>query len=83
MDFVLSEAADMIARMRKEGKTVLLHCVQAHSRTPTVGALYAARHLGVSIDDALREVTAVLPLAHPNPNFVAAIRRITLVGNEE
>ena len=83
VDFVLSEAADMIARMRKEGKTVLLHCVQAHSRTPTVGALYAARHLGVSIDDALREVTAVLPLANPNPNFVAAIRRITLVGNEE
>lgn len=83
VDFVLSEAADMIARMRDEGKTVLLHCVQAHSRTPTVGALYAARHLGVPIDDALREVGAVLPLAHPNPAFVAAIRRITLEGNEE
>lgn len=66
----------MVARMRREGKAVLLHCVQAHSRTPTVGALYATRHLGVPIDDALREVSAVLPMAHPNPAFVAALRRI-------
>lgn len=70
----------MVARMRREGKTVLLHCVQAHSRTPTVGALYAARHLGVPIDDALRKVNAVLPMANPNPAFVAALRRITVEG---
>ncbi|MGO0605864.1 ADP-ribosylglycohydrolase family protein [Brevibacterium linens] len=76
VDFTLAEAADMVARMRREGKAVLLHCVQAHSRTPTVGALYATRHLGVPIDDALREVSAVLPMAHPNPAFVAALRRI-------
>lgn len=76
IDFTLTEAADMVARMRKEGKIVLLHCVQAHSRTPAVGALYAARHLGVPIDIALRDVNAVLPMANPNPAFVAAIRRI-------
>ena len=83
IDFTLTEAADMVARMRKEGKTVLLHCVQAHSRTPAVGALYAARHLGVPIDDALRNVNTVLPMANPNPAFVAAIRRIATTGAEE
>lgn len=83
VDFTLTESADMVARMRKEGKTVLLHCVQAHSRTPAVGALYAARHLGVPIDDALRGVTAALPMANPNPAFVAAIRRIATTGAEE
>ena len=83
IDFTLTEAADMVARMRKEGKTVLLHCVQAHSRTPAVGALYAARHLGVPIDDALRDINAVLPMANPNPAFIAAIRRIATTGAEE
>lgn len=83
VDFTLTEAADMVARMRQEGKTVLLHCVQAHSRTPAVGALYAARHLGVAIDEALREVNTVLPLANPNPAFVAAIRRIANEGEEQ
>ncbi|SMX98839.1 ADP-ribosylglycohydrolase [Brevibacterium linens ATCC 9172] len=82
VDFTLTEAADMVARMRREGKTVLLHCVQAHSRTPTVGALYAARHLGVPVDDALREVSAVLPMANPNPAFVGAIRRIAHEGDD-
>lgn len=80
VDFTLTEAADMVARMRREGKTVLLHCVQAHSRTPTVGALYAARHLGVPIDDALREVSAVLPMANPSPAFVTALCRIASEG---
>lgn len=82
VDFTLTESADMVARMRREGKTVLLHCVQAHSRTPTVGALYAARHLGVPIDDALRQVSAVLPMANPNPAFVEAIRRIAHEGDD-
>lgn len=83
VDFTLTEAADMVARMRKEGKIVLLHCVQAHSRTPAVGALYAARRLGVPIDSALCDVNAALPMANPNLAFVAAIRRIANEGEEQ
>lgn len=76
LDFVLAEAADMVARMRAEGRTVLLHCVQSYSRTPTVGALYSAVHQGVPVPRAIAEVTAELPIADPNPRFVRAVCRI-------
>ncbi|MGH3633662.1 MAG: hypothetical protein ACRDTS_06135 [Mycobacterium sp.] len=37
-----------IEQFRAEGKTVLFHCVQAVSRTPTIAALYGARRKGIS-----------------------------------
>lgn len=77
LDEVLLDAANAVAALRAEGKTVLLHCVQAQSRTPTVAALYAARHLGVQPDAALAEVCAVLPAARPNSAFLAAYARLT------
>ncbi|TFD76093.1 ADP-ribosylglycohydrolase family protein [Cryobacterium sp. Sr8] len=73
LDFVLADAADAVAALRAEGKTVLLHCVQAISRTPAVGALYAVRHLGVPADEALAEIQRVLPHAHPIESFRAAL----------
>ncbi|MET3767467.1 hypothetical protein ABIB15_000129 [Marisediminicola sp. UYEF4] len=76
LDLVLADAADAVAAFRAEGKTVLLHCVQAQSRTPSVGALYAARHLGVPIDDALAEAIAALPDARPKEFLLAAVRRV-------
>lgn len=50
---VLQEAAAAVERFRAEGKTVLLHCVRAESRTPTVAALYGARAVGVAPLEAL------------------------------
>ena len=47
LDFVLTEAADVVAALRAEGKTVFLHCAEGRSRTSTVAALYGARHRGV------------------------------------
>jgi protein-tyrosine phosphatase len=76
LDYVLTEAVTAVERLRAEGRTVLLHCVGAYSRTPTVGALYGARLKGVSSDQALREVQRVLPGAHPNRAFRAALRRL-------
>ncbi len=76
LDRVLVDAADTVAALRAEGHTVLLHCVQAHSRTPTVAALYASRHLGVEPAQALLEVCAALPNAHPNMAFLAALNRL-------
>ena len=67
--FVLQETAAAVERFRAEGKTVLLHCVRAESRTPTVAALYGARAAGVSPLEALEHVRRVLPNAHPNPAF--------------
>ena len=80
LTFVLRDTVDAIAALRAEGRTVLVHCVQAISRTPTVGALYAARHRGVPIAQALREVTDALPHANPNATFVQALTARTRGG---
>ncbi|TQO19931.1 ADP-ribosylglycohydrolase [Rhodoglobus vestalii] len=76
LNFVLADAADAIAALRAEGRTVFLHCVQAISRTPTVAALYSARHLGVRMDSALEDVCAALPYAQPNEGFRAALQAL-------
>ena len=55
---------------------MLVHCVAAQSRTPTVAALYGARLRNVSADEALREITVVLPRAYPNSAFRAALQRL-------
>lgn len=69
LEYVIADAADAIAAYRAEGHTVLLHCVQAQSRTPTVGAVYAIRHRGVDPTIALDEVVAALPDADPIDTF--------------
>ncbi|HEY5249960.1 MAG TPA: ADP-ribosylglycohydrolase family protein, partial [Dermatophilaceae bacterium] len=77
LDFVLHDTAQVIAQLRAEGHTVLVHCVQAHSRTPTVAALHAVRQQGVSLDEALASISHVLPAASPNPAFRTALKRLT------
>ena len=76
LGFVLLDTVRAIEQLRAEGRTVFLHCVQAYSRTPTIAALYGARRAGIDIDDALREVVAVLPEAHPRGEFRVALRRL-------
>lgn len=72
--FVLRDASAAVERFRAEGKTVLLHCVRAESRTPTVAALYGAQVAGVSPLDALEDVRLVLPGASPNGFFLGLLR---------
>ncbi|MCQ6269105.1 ADP-ribosylglycohydrolase family protein [Pseudarthrobacter sp. R1] len=72
--FVLEEAGCAVERYRAEGKTVLLHCVRAESRTPTVAALYGARVAGISAMEALGDLKRVLPGARPNPVFMRVLR---------
>jgi ADP-ribosyl-[dinitrogen reductase] hydrolase len=74
--FVLREAAAAVERYRTEGKTVLLHCVRAESRTPTVAALYGASVAGVSPLDALAAVQRVLPGARPNELFLRLLGEV-------
>jgi ADP-ribosyl-[dinitrogen reductase] hydrolase len=75
LDFVLVDAAHTIAALRSEGHGVLLHCVAAQSRTPTVGIVYAMLR-GVDRVTAIEAVCGVLPAAHPNAGFRAALKRI-------
>lgn len=78
LDFALLDAARTVATLRDEGRIVLLHCVAAHSRTPTVGIAYAMLR-GVPLDEALPGVCSVLPAAHPNAGFRKALTRLSVV----
>ena len=80
LDFVLLDAARTVADLRDEGKTVLLHCVAAHSRTPTVAIAYAMLR-GVPLEEALPAVCGVLPAARPNRGFRNALNRLSVEGN--
>jgi ADP-ribosylglycohydrolase len=71
--FVLDDTVEAIADLREEGKTVLLHCVQAQSHTPTVAALYGAS-LGIPLTEAVWDVRAALPNSHPNARFAEELR---------
>ncbi len=76
LDFVLMDAAGLVRDLRDEGKTVLLHCVAAHSRTPTVAIAYAMLR-GIPLDEAMPAVCSSLPAARPNRGFRASLRRLS------
>ena len=76
LDFALLDTVQAITSLRSQGCTVYLHCVQAASRTPTIAALYGARIAGISTDEALWELSAVLPNTDPNPEFREALQRL-------
>ena len=76
LEFVLTDTVRLIEQLRNEGRTVLLHCVAAVSRTPAVAALYGVHRQGISGEAALREVTSVLPDAYPNSGFRRALHRL-------
>ena len=75
--FVLADAVSCIEQLRGEGRTVLLHCVQAQSRTPTVAALYGARKGGTTPMRALADISAVLPDVHPIQPFMDVLAAAT------
>lgn len=76
LDFVLTDTVRLIEELRRDGRTVLVHCHGAYSRTPTMGALYGARLTGTSGTEALAAVLEVLPNANPNPGFRSALKRL-------
>ncbi|MDP3714577.1 MAG: ADP-ribosylglycohydrolase family protein [Mycobacteriales bacterium] len=69
---VLRDAAATVAALRAEGKTVLLHCVAMHSRTPLVAAVYGALVTGDSVRESLDRVEAALPVTYLNPDLLEA-----------
>jgi ADP-ribosylglycohydrolase/predicted protein tyrosine phosphatase len=75
LQLVMEEAADAVAAYRAEGKRVLLHCVAAQSRTPSVAALYSVRHLGVAPEVALRQLCDALPAASPKQALADVVLR--------
>jgi protein-tyrosine phosphatase len=82
LEFVLADAARTVAQLRQEGKTVLVHCVAAHSRTPAVAAAYALLR-GVPLGDALDDLLVAMPTSYPNPAFLDALSRLRGTMSEE
>ncbi|MBS9535492.1 ADP-ribosylglycohydrolase family protein [Mycobacterium sp. M1] len=76
LDFVLLDTVRAVEHLRGIGRTVFLHGLHGHSRTPAVAALYGARRAGIGIGRALRDVGLVLPGADPSAEFQAALHRI-------
>jgi ADP-ribosyl-[dinitrogen reductase] hydrolase len=71
--FVVSDAALAVQALRAEGKTVLLHCVHAQTRTPVVAAAYGALVTRSSEREALRRVQAVLASGRSPRESIAAV----------
>ncbi|MGO4490475.1 ADP-ribosylglycohydrolase family protein [Arthrobacter sp. 2YAF22_2] len=83
LDFTLHGAAAAVAALRAEGKRVLLHCVRAESRTPTVAALYGALITGAPALEVLTAVQKRLPNASPNPRFMTTLRNAATTRPDE
>jgi ADP-ribosyl-[dinitrogen reductase] hydrolase len=73
---VLNDAVEAARILRSEGRTVLLHCVHAETRTPLVAAVYGARLTGSTTDEALTRVLAVLPGARPRASLRAVVQAL-------
>ncbi|MCU0277490.1 MAG: ADP-ribosylglycohydrolase family protein [Candidatus Nanopelagicales bacterium] len=69
LELVAREAVAMLRALRAEDRTVFLHCVQAHSRTPFIAALYGAEVAAVPRSQAASAVAAVLPEVAMNDRF--------------
>jgi ADP-ribosyl-[dinitrogen reductase] hydrolase len=82
LDFVLLDTVRVVEQLRRDSRSVLIHCVQAQSRTSTIATLYGARRRGSGIAEALADVCAVLPNADPIPESRKALRRLHPVANE-
>jgi ADP-ribosyl-[dinitrogen reductase] hydrolase len=75
LDFVLDDTVSAIEDLRAAGHVVLVHCVAAYSRTPTIGALYAMRRTGASPGAAIAALDRALPEADPADAFRLALER--------
>lgn len=59
LDHVLDDAAAAVRQLRREGRRVLLHCVAAQHRTPSVALRYAV-HAGADPADAAHQIATAL-----------------------
>ncbi|MFW6597331.1 ADP-ribosylglycohydrolase family protein [Propionibacteriaceae bacterium Y2011] len=75
LTYAIDDAARAVKTLRDEGHVVLLHCVAAQSRTPSVAARYGVL-LGHTVEESIRDVVSALPAANPRPDLIAAVRSL-------
>ena len=66
--FTLADTAAFIDELRREGHRVLVHCVAAQQRTPSVGVAYAVSR-GATPDEARRMIAEALPHSRRRGRF--------------
>jgi len=62
LEWTLRDVARTVRALREAGERVLLHCVAAHHRTPSVALVYL-RLLGIPTHQAIRDIEAAV--GHP------------------
>jgi ADP-ribosylglycohydrolase len=75
LGFVLHDTVTALERLRADGHVILVHCVAAYSRTPTIGALYAMRRTGADPSEAIAAMERALPEADPTDAFRDALEQ--------
>lgn len=71
--FLFHQIAQAIQELLDEGNELLVHCVQAQSRTPSALIAHLMINEGKSFDDAWAEVQQALPSAQPIDTFKSAL----------
>lgn len=66
LDFQYFDVSMQLRRWLDEDRTVFLHCVHTHNRTPNFLAAFLMYCHGLSKEQALDEVTRALPMAQPH-----------------
>jgi ADP-ribosyl-[dinitrogen reductase] hydrolase len=70
------DVADFIEKNLKNGKRVLLHCVHAHTRTPSFAVAYLMRHKRMPFLVAIAEVLKHLPKADLHDPFGSVLKSL-------
>ena len=67
-DSILSVIDDVVHRMDQylaSGRGVLVHCMAAMSRSPSVVMAYLMRYQGLNVEEALHKVTIIILFSFP------------------
>lgn len=64
----------MFCLRRAQGTRVLVHCKMGVSRSAATVIAYAMKQYGWSLEQALRHVQELRPIARPNPGFLRQLQ---------
>ncbi|KAG8522708.1 Protein phosphatase Slingshot-3 [Galemys pyrenaicus] len=68
------ETHRFVEAARAQGSRVLVHCKMGVSRSAATVAAYAMKQYGWSLEQALRHVQELRPIARPNPGFLRQLQ---------
>nr|KAF6467982.1 slingshot protein phosphatase 3 [Rousettus aegyptiacus] len=68
------ETHRFIEAARAQGTRVLVHCKMGVSRSAATVVAYAMKQYGWSLEQALRHVQELRPIARPNPGFLRQLQ---------